>query len=358
MGNDRQPQRILITGNMGYVGPAVVAHLRKTFPNAELVGLDIGLFAHCLTNASVLPETELDQQLFMDVRDVSTHLLDGFDAVVNLAAISNDPMGNRFETATMAINFSAGVRIAELAKQQGARAFVFASSCSVYGATSGHDRKEHDPLNPLTAYAKSKIESETALKRLADPDFLVTCLRFPTACGMSPRLRLDLVLNDFVASAVATGRIEILSDGTPWRPLIDTNDMALAIEWAIGRGTSGGDFLAINAGNNESNHQVKQIAEIVRQEIPEVEIGLSRHAAPDKRSYRVNFDLYKTLAPDHQPRVNILGSVRALTKGLTQMKFADPHFRDSHYTRLNVLGEHIKWGRVGLDLRLDATATE
>ncbi|RZK29215.1 MAG: SDR family oxidoreductase, partial [Hymenobacter sp.] len=232
--------RILLTGNMGYVGPGVVQQLRQAFPTAELIGYDLGFFAHCLTGAERLPESRLDRQVFGDVRQVPAALLAGVDAVVHLAAISNDPMGKAYEEVTMEVNHQAGIELARQAKAAGVRAFVFASSCSIYGMGGEDAKTETSSVNPLTAYARSKVASEQDLAPLADDDFVVTCLRFATACGWSDRLRLDLVLNDFVASAVATGEISILSDGTPWRPLIHVRDMARAIEWAVTREASNG----------------------------------------------------------------------------------------------------------------------
>jgi nucleoside-diphosphate-sugar epimerase len=346
------PKHVLIAGNMGYVGPAVVRRLREAFPNARLTGLDIGYFAHCLTGAAVLPETRLDAQRYVDLRKVTLDELRGVDAVVNLAAISNDPMGTAFEAATHAINFEAGLTLARLAREAGARAFVFASSCSVYGfAEGGPPRRETDALNPLTAYARSKIASEEALQSVADERFSVTCLRFPTACGMSDRLRLDLVLNDFVANAVATGRIDILSDGSPWRPLIDTHDMALAISWAVQRERAqGGAFLAVNVGRNECNYQVKDLARAVAEQMPGTEVRINADAAPDKRSYRVDFSRWKELAPGHLPRLSLGDSIRGLVSGLRAMNFGDASFRESQLMRLRALNAHKASGR--LDERL------
>ena len=220
--------QVLITGNMGYVGSVLVRHLRERFFDAKLVGYDSGYFAHCLTASDTLPECVLNRQIFGDVRKFSKDYLKGVDAVVHLAAISNDPMGNRFESVTEEINYLAGVEIAKLALEAGVQKFVFASSCSVYGAAEGGPRREADPLNPLTAYARSKIATEQALSKWDSGPMTITALRFATACGMSERLRLDLVLNDFVACALSSGKISVLSDGTPWRPLIDVKDMARA----------------------------------------------------------------------------------------------------------------------------------
>lgn len=348
-------KHILITGNMGYVGPNVVKHLRRTFPDARLTGFDIGYFAHCLTASRVLPEQLVDAQHFGDIRNFPEELLDGVDAIVNLAAISNDPMGNAFEQVTMDINCHAAVELACKAKERGVGAFVFASSCSVYGFTEGGARKESDPLNPLTAYARSKIQTEEDLSPVASDHFRVTCLRFPTACGMSDRLRLDLVLNDFVASSIASNHIEILSDGSPWRPLIDTKDMARAIEWAVDRSAEGGNFLAINAGANDSNYQVVELAKMVQAQGQDTKVSINTDAAPDKRSYKVNFDLYKSLAPKHLPQCDMNQSIRELYDGLRAMQFATKNFRDSENVRLKVLAAHRDQGLLDSELRWNDT---
>ncbi len=344
--------RILITGNLGYVGAVLVRHLRRVFPDALLVGYDSGFFAHCLTNAQEYPERCADVQYWGDIRDIEERHLEGVDAVVHLAAVSNDPMGNRYEAVTAAINRDATRHVASLAKGCRARRFVFASSCSMYGFAAGGPRRESDALNPLTAYARSKVESEQSLATLAGDGLAVTALRFATACGMSDRLRLDLVLNDFVACALAAGEITVLSDGTPWRPLIDVKDMALAIEWALKREAGkDGDFLAINAGSDEWNYQVRDLAAAVAQQIPGTTISINKDAPPDKRSYRVDFSLFRKLAPAHQPRATLESSVRELKNGLSAMGFSDRNFRSSQFIRLRVLERHMESGRLAEDLR-------
>ena len=348
--------KILITGNMGYVGPAVVAHLRAAFPRAFLAGLDIAYYGHCLTGLEGAPERMLNIQHFADIRGFPPDVLEGIDAVVHLAAISNDPIGNRYEEVTLDINYRASIELAKRAKKAGARSFVFASSCSMYGAADDSPRTEASALNPLTAYAKSKVFTERDLRPLASPKFKVTSLRFSTACGWSDRLRLDLVLNDFVAGAVTTGKITILSDGTPWRPLIDIKDMARAIEWAILREPPADhDFLAVNVGRNESNFQVRELAEAVARLIPGTEVAIHKDAQPDKRSYKVSFDLFEKLAPSHQPEVSLEDSIQGLKKGLEEIRFRDPAFRDSQYMRLNILNHLRKRGLLNdkLQWRMD-----
>lgn len=343
--------RILITGPMGYVGPVLTRHLRKVLPSAELIGFDSGYFAHNLTAAASLPETRLDRLHFGDIRKFPAELLDGVDAVVHLAAISNDPMGKEFESVTEAINERASVAFAKMAEERGVKSFVFASSCSIYGAAEGGPRREGDELNPLTAYARSKVAMENALRSSNAGKMTVTCLRFATACGMSERLRLDLVLNDFVANALAAKEISVLSDGTPWRPLIDVSDMARAIEWAIGRSAdNGGNVLLVNAGSTSGNYQVKQLAEVVAAELPGTKVSINRDAPPDKRSYQVDFSLFAKLAPSHVPATPLVQSVRNLRSGLGSMNFSDRDFRDSGLMRLRTLKGHIASERLTADL--------
>jgi nucleoside-diphosphate-sugar epimerase len=337
---------------MGYIGPCLVERLRASYPDATLVGLDIGFFANCLTNSEILPECRLDAQYFMDIRNVSIDILKGVDAIVHLAAISNDPMGNTYEGVTHNINHMASIDLANKAREAGVTCFVYASSCSMYGSADDGARAEDSPLNPLTAYAKSKVATENDLGNLADNTFTVTSLRFSTACGMSERLRLDLVLNDFVAGAVSTKKITILSDGTPWRPLINIKDMARAIDWAVIRDAqNGGDFLAVNVGSDEWNYQVKDLAEAVADVIPGVDVSINKDAQPDKRSYMVNFELFRKLAPDYQPELNLMDTIKELQEGLEAMNFSDGNFRNSQFMRLKVLTHLREEGLLNEDLR-------
>ena len=337
--------KILITGNLGYVGPVVVASLRKSYADATLIGADTGFFAHCLTTREGVPERLLDVQRLVDIRRLGVDDLGGVDTVVHLAAISNDPMGKVYENVTDEINYRATVRLARSAREAGARRFVFASSCSVYGFSGGAPCTEESAINPLTGYARSKSDAERGLEPLADQDFVVTCLRFPTACGMSPRLRLDLVLNDFVASAVASGVIRILSDGTPWRPLIDVKDMARAIEWAVHRTEeNGGPWLAVNVGHDGCNYRVKDLADAVKERVPGTAVLLNEHAAADPRSYRVDFGRYAELAPEHLPRVDLSRSIEELRRGLELAKFNRRSLNDREFVRLDVLGRFRELG--------------
>ena len=345
--------KILIVGNMGYIGPVLTNHLRRAYPQASLIGFDAGLFAHCLIGSAPLPEIYLDRQVFGDIRHIDKNLFEGVDAVVNLAAISNDPMGNRFEEATLAINYKAAVELAAVAKRAGVRSYVFASSCSVYGCAEEGAKQESSNVDPLTAYARSKVMAEKELIPMADDRFTVTCLRFATACGMSDRLRLDLVLNDFVAGALSQNKIVVMSDGTPWRPLINVKDMARAIDWAIGRSAEkAGVGLIVNVGSNEWNCQVKDLAQAVATAIPGVEVSINTNAPPDRRSYRVSYDLYKQLAPDFQPLSDLKSTIIEMTEGLKRAGFQDPAYRDSRYMRLNVIRKFREEGLLNDKLEL------
>jgi nucleoside-diphosphate-sugar epimerase len=352
--------KILITGNMGYVGPVLDRRLRESYPEANLIGLDLGYFGNCLSSNGILPECRLDQQRVADVRSFPAEFMTGIDAVVYLAALSNDPLGHAFEEATLDINYRSCIRAAKMAKEAGVKSFVFASSCSVYGYAEDGARTETSPVNPLTAYAKSKVWTERDLAPLADRRFKVSCLRFATACGMSDRLRLDLVLNDFVAGAVASKKISILSDGTPWRPLIHVKDMARAIDWAIRRElTAGGPFLIVNVGDDSWNYQVKDLAAAVAQVIPGVEVSINKNAQPDKRSYKVSFEKFKQLAPGYTPEVDLITAITELRDGLSAIGFNDENFRHSKFIRLNILmhlkkrgllTDNLEWAKTGREI--------
>lgn len=338
--------KILITGNMGYIGPVVCKLLRSNYPGSTLLGFDTGYFANAHTS-KFFPEIFVDVQYFRDLRLADQSIFNGVDVVIHLASISNDPMGNQFEAVTYDVNEAATINFAKLAKQNGVKKFIFASSCSVYGLADGDYRVETDLLNPQTAYAKSKINIEGALNNIACQDFVITSLRFATACGMSDRLRLDLVLNDFVASAVTTGEVEILSDGTPWRPLISVDDMARAINWAIERDISnGGVALSVNIGSDDWNYQIKDLAYAVSQVMPNVIVKIGDSTSIDSRSYKVSFALFRELAPEFQPQAKLSDVIQKLVTGINNISGISKNFRDSDYIRLNMLKNHISANRL------------
>lgn len=339
-------RHVIVMGHKGYVGPVFARHVAERRQGWQITGIDAEFFAAQLTGPD--PARYFQREIRADVRALGDDVLRGADAVVYLAAVSNDPMGLEFEMATMQINAAAAVAVAERCRRLGVKRFVFASSCSIYGAAGQAARAEDNALNPLTTYARSKVEAEEKLRPLADDALSVTCLRFATACGASPRLRLDLVLNDFVASAVQTGRIDVLSDGSPWRPLIHVEDMARAIEWALSR--NGSPFLSVNIGSQQWTWQIGSLARDVARVLGDVEVSVNKAAQPDNRSYRVDFSLFKQLAPNHQPQKQFDTAVRELHDQISRIDFVGLPFRNSPHLRLNVLRELKAANRLSQDL--------
>ncbi len=329
---------VLITGNLGYLGPCVVQRLRTSGTADKIAGLDAGYFKDCLLDASVIPDAAVDLQIGADVRHVPVEMLRGADAVIHLAGISNDPIGNMFEDVTAEVNYEATVELARKARMAGARAFVFASSCGVYGCAEDGVRSELSAVNPYTAYAKTKLRAEWGLMDLASRNFVVTCTRFASVCGVSPRLRLDRVLNDFVGSATMNREIRVQSDGSPWRPLVNVRDVARALDWAIQRpSVEGGAFLQVNIGSNKWNYRVCDLAEAVAAVIPGTAIHVNPDAQPDHRSYQVSFDLFEQLAPKHQPVEGLERTVDDLRWALERAGARRPGFRKDRFNRLKTL---------------------
>lgn len=341
--------KILITGNMGYVGSVLVPYLRKEYPKSFIAGLDIGFFQEKLIDNSY-PEKSLDKQIIKDIRDVESEDLEGVDVIINLAAVSNDPMGKEFESATEEINFIAGVRLANLAKEVGVKRFIFASSCSVYGEGLGNSKTEKDQVNPLTAYAKSKFNTEKELEKISSSNFVIKCLRFATACGFSPRIRLDIVLNDFVVNGLLSNEINILSDGSPWRPLIHVEDMARAIHWSI-EDKNKEDFQILNVGNLNANYQVKEIAEAVHKVLPTINIKINKNASPDKRSYKVDFSFFNNLASGYQPKFSLEDSIKDLVKKIKLFNLNEQHITNSEFIRLKTLKDLIDKNLINSELQ-------
>lgn len=346
--------KILICGNLGYIGPVLTKHLKLTIPHSEITGLDTGYFASRISSSGRIGDTYCNNQIYQDIRDVSAEFLTKFDAVIILSAISNDPMGNKFEDVTNTINYLAVKKIIQPYLKLKNKRLVFASSCSIYGASEGVPKKEYDTLNPLTAYSKSKVAVEQALQK-CDLGFgtTATSLRFATACGMSDRLRLDLVLNDFVASALIHKQIEILSDGTPWRPLIHVKDMSRAIEWSIHRDQRiATPYLAVNVGSNFWNYKVSDLAKAVANTVPNCQLSFNIKALPDKRSYKVNFDLFEKLAPNFTPIYSLQDTISELIDGISKIKHLIPEdFHKSDFMRLHILENHLNYERLSPDLR-------
>jgi nucleoside-diphosphate-sugar epimerase len=304
---------VLITGHGGYVGSAVIDELAAL--GHRLIGIDSGWFWGVRNPLGPPPETKLAHARFLDVRDLDVGDFHGVDAVVHLAAVSNDPIGSAYDEATQEINISATRRTAELAKRAGVTRFVFASSTSVYGAAGQDWVDETTSPNPQTAYAVSKVRSEQDLADIASSNFRIACLRFATAHGFSSRLRTDLVVNDFVLAGLTSREVLVLSDGTPWRPLVHVRDMARAVAWGIERNGEGDDFVVTNVGMESENFTVAQIADSVASTLG-VPVRYNPGSAVDSRSYRVRFDRWLKLAPTHQPSWGLQRSVPDLYERL------------------------------------------
>jgi nucleoside-diphosphate-sugar epimerase len=327
--------KVFVTGHKGYIGVHLVDLLKQA--GHWVTGCDLGLFEHCAWE-KIVPA---DRNLFGDVRDITINDLAGHDCIMHLAAISNDPMGEVDAEATYAINRDASIRIAQLAKKAGVPRYLFASSCSIYGAGEKLDLDENDPLNPLTAYAKSKIETEQVVSGLADRSFTPAYLRNATAYGHSPMLRNDLVVNNLLACAVATGEIRIMSDGSPWRPLIHCRDIARAF---LAFMNAPGEKIynkAVNVGGNDENYQVRDIADRVKTLIPSAKITYTGEVGADPRNYRVKFDLLNTLVPDFALQYNLATGMDELHRKLVEHGFNKTDWTGDQFIRLRTLKRQI-----------------
>ena len=290
--------RVLVTGHEGYLGALLVPMLQKA--GHDVVGLDTGLFAACaFGDDSAVRECEAIRR---DLRDVRREDLEGFDAVAHLGALSNDPLGDINPDLTHEINERASNRLADLAKAAGVERFVFSSSCSTYGAAPGEDfLDESAEFNPVTPYGVSKVRVEQYLSTLADDDFTPVYLRNATAYGVTPRLRLDLVLNNLVGWAHATGKVVLLSDGTPWRPVVHAEDICRAFRAALEAPREAVHDEAFNIGRTAENYRIRELAEIVGETVPGCEVTVAEGAGPDKRTYRVSCKKAEERLPGFDP---------------------------------------------------------
>ncbi len=288
----------------------------------------------------------------MDIRDVQPEHLEGFDAVVHLAALSNDPLGDLDRGLTIAINYEATLGVARAAKEAGVRRFVFASSCSMYGASdSGDPVDESAPLKPLTAYAESKVRSEEALADLATADFAPVSMRNATAYGASPRLRLDIVLNNLVGWALTTGAVRILSDGTPWRPVVHVEDIARATVAVLEAPEDVVRGRAFNIGRDDENYQVRDLAELARRAVGDCKVEFGGSGDPDPRSYRVDFSKFREAFPAAQLTWTAEAGARELVDAYRAAGMTYEDFDGHRFTRLKHLRELRSRGELDAELR-------
>ncbi|MCU1644299.1 MAG: UDP-glucose 4-epimerase [Nocardia sp.] len=340
--------RVLVTGHQGYLGTVMVPELQRA--GHEVTGLDIGYFADCvLGETAPAPPT-----LTVDLRDVTVDQLAGFDAVVHLAALSNDPLGALAPQITYDINHHASVRLARLAKDAGVQRFLYASTCSVYGAAGADLVTEEAPLRPLTPYAESKVRVEDDVAALADSGFAPVFLRNATAFGFSPRLRADIVLNNLVGYAVLTGEVKVLSDGTPWRPLVHAQDIARAFVTCLEAPTEAIYCRAYNVGTETNNLTVAEIAQSVVEAVPGSTLAITGESGADPRSYRVDFSYArKELGFDAMwsiPEGAAELYREYVARGLTADAFFQRYTRLAHLTSLKdagVLDDELRRVRIG-----------
>lgn len=338
--------RVLLTGHRGYIGSVLTKVLSQA--RHEVVGLDSGLFERCGFGG----QPESIPWIRKDIRDISGGDLVGYDAVLHLAALSNDPLGDLNPELTYDINYKASVRLAKLAKQAGVRKFIFSSSCSNYGAAGETPINENSPFNPVTPYGISKVKAETEIRPLADNGFCPVFLRSATAYGVSPRLRFDLVLNNLVAWAVASGRIYIKSDGTPWRPVVHIEDISRAFLAALEADDDLVRGEAFNVGHTFENYRVRELAHLVADIVPSCRIEFAPDAGPDMRCYRVNCDKIQRLLPSFQPHWTAQTGAVELYSALLAHGVAVKDFEGPRYKRVAHLQRLIADGEVDANLRV------
>jgi len=346
------PARLLITGHDGYIGSVMTAWLVQQ--GYRVVGLDTGYYRDC----ALIPHENEVPTLRKDIRDVTVDDVRGFDAVIHLAALSNDPIGNLNDDWTASINARASVRLAELAREAGVGRFLFSSSCIMYGIASNAVATESSELDPQTEYARSKVRSEQGIRELASDAFSPVFLRNGTVYGLSPRMRFDTVLNDMVAQAATTGRVVVYSDGTPWRPVVHVQDVARAFQAVLEAPTAAVHNQAFNTGADSLNHQVGELAEIAVAAVHGASLEVRSMPNADQRTYRASFAKFAETFPDFEFRWSARSGAQRLYESFRSIGLTHDDYVDRRFTRLRWIRHLIDSGQLDQDLRWTDSATE
>lgn len=342
--------KVLVTGHRGYIGAVLVPMLLAR--DHEVVGLDSDLFRDCTFTGSLddVPEIARDSR-DVTLADLTSDRLGGFDAVIHLAGLSNDPLGDYRPSLTDEINCRASVELAKLAKKAGIRRFLFASSCSNYGSAGDEFLGENSPFNPVTPYGISKVHVEQAVAPLADDTFSPTFLRASTAYGLSPRIRFDLVVNNLTAWAFTTGEVHLKSDGSPWRPIVHVEDIARAYIAVLEADRTLVHNEAFNVGLTTENYQIREIAEIVRDVVPGSKVGFAAGAAPDKRNYRVDCNYIARKLHHFKPQWTCRRGIEQLYDAYCRAGLSLTDFEGERYMRIAHVKKLVRDGIIDQDLR-------
>jgi nucleoside-diphosphate-sugar epimerase len=343
-----KPKRILITGHKGYIGSVLTPLFVRS--GYDVTGIDNEMFAQC----TLVPDPVEVPSIRKDIRNIETSDLEGFDAIVHLAALSNDPIGNLNDAWTEDINYRASARLAELARFAGVGRFLLSSSCIMYGMSELAEVNEDCPLDPKTEYARSKVKAERAIAQLASSRFSPVFLRNGTIYGVSPRMRFDTVFNDFMAAAVCQKKITVLSDGKPWRPVIHVEDVARAFMAVLEAPAEKIHNRAFNIGANHLNYQMGQLAGIAAEAVPGCQLEIVAQPGADQRTYKSDFGRFAQTFPEFQFRWNAVSAAPQMRETFEKIGLTTEIWKDKRFTRLKWLRHLMESGQLDDQLRMRA----